>query len=413
MIAVDPYEVTLAVLGGVGLLAAALPGLIRRRPISLPMVLVAVGILVFVALPHWALPDPRTELEATERLTEVGVIVSLLAAGLSINRPLGWSSWGPTWRLLLVTMPLSIALTAGLGVAALGLPVASAVLLGAALAPTDPVIADELTAGDPDDSPSGEDDVRASLTSEAGLNDAFAFPFVYLALTLNGVTAPGELLVWFGLDVVVRIGVGIAVGVACGWIVQWLAFRSPHAASRLSTIGDGFVALAFLFLSYGVAELAFGYGFVAVFVAAVTFRRVERDHEYHRTLHEFSRQIEAIATIVLLVLFGGAIVAGLLDAVTWSVVGIAILLVVAVRPIAGLTGLLGSRVSRTNRIIIALFGIRGVGSFYYLAYGLRSESFPEAPTLWAVVAATVLLSIVVHGTTAGAALRRIDRRPTT
>jgi NhaP-type Na+/H+ or K+/H+ antiporter len=412
MIAVDPYEVTLAVLGAVGLLAAAIPGLVRGRPVSLPMILVAVGVILFAAVPQFSPPDPRSELELTERLTEMGVIVSLLAAGLAINQPIGWRSWGPTWRLLAVTMPLSIALTAVLGVAALGLPVASAVLLGASLAPTDPVIADELTAGDPDDSPSGEDDVRATLTSEAGLNDALAFPFVYLALTLNGVTAPGELLVWFTLDVVVRIGVGVVVGVACGWIVQWLAFRSPHRASRLSTIGDGFAALAFLFLSYGLAELAHGYGFVAVFVAALTFRRAERSHEYHRTLHEFSRQLEAIAMIVLLVLFGGAIVAGILDEVTWAVLGVAVLLVLVVRPVASTVGLLGSRVSRRNRAIIAVFGIRGVGSFYYLAYGLRSESFPEAPTLWAAVSVTVLLSIVIHGTTAVAALRRIDRRRT-
>ena len=220
MIPLDHYEVVLALLGAVGLVAAVLPAILHQRPVSLPMVLVAVGALLFATVPQLQPPEPREELELTERLTEIGVIVSLLAAGLAINRPVGWRSWAPTWRLLAITMPVAIAVTAGIGVLALGVPLASAILLGSALAPTDPVVAEELTVDEPEASPRGEDDVRATLTSEAGLNDALAFPFVYLALALNGTTSTGELARWFALDVVVRISVGLVIGMACGWAVQ-------------------------------------------------------------------------------------------------------------------------------------------------------------------------------------------------
>jgi NhaP-type Na+/H+ or K+/H+ antiporter len=408
----DPYEIVLTLLGVVGLVAAVLPPLLHDRPVSLPMLLVALGALLFVAVPVLEPPDLGEELQLTERLTEFGVIVSLLASGLAINRPLGLRSWAPTWRLLAVTMPLGIAATAVIGVAGLGLPLATAVLLGAALAPTDPVVADELAVDEPAGSPSGEDDVRATLTSEAGLNDALAFPFVYLALTLNGIVGPGDIATWFGVDLVLRIVIGLAAGVACGYGVQWLAFRLPHDDARLARNGEGFVALAFLFLSYGVAELLHGYGFLAVFVAAVTFRSGERHHQYHGALHTFTQQIERLAVIILLVLFGGALVGGLLDAVTWPVVVTAVVLVAVVRPATALLALLGSYVTRPNRAIIAFYGVRGIGSIYYVAYALGTESFAEAPTLWATVAVTILVSIVVHGATEVTAQGRIDVRRT-
>lgn len=405
----DQYEVALFAVGSVALLAAIVPAWVRHRPLSLPMLLLGIGLAGFAVVPALRVPSPADNLELTEKLTELGVIVSILVAGLSIDRTIGLRSWRPTWRLLAIAMPLCIAAIAGLGVVALGLPLAGAILLGSVLAPTDPVIAEELTVEEPDEhgDADGEDVVRATLTSEAGLNDALAFPFVYLAIVVHDDGSVGSILEWFALDVVVRIAVGVVAGLVCGRVVQWLAFRQPHDDSRLSVTGEGFVAMAIVFVTYGLAELCYGYGFLAVFVAAVTFRASERTHDYHHVLHDFAHQIERIAVIVLLLLFAGSLLSNTFAAVDWRTVAVGACVVFVVRPLAGLAALVRTDVATTNRVIIAGFGVRGIGSIYYLAYALRQGDFAGAELLWATVGSTIVISIVVHGALAPMALGRI------
>ena len=395
----DPYEVLLLVAGLVALLAAIVPALIARQAVSLPMILVATGVAVFGLVPALRVPNPADDLELTEKLTEMGVIVSILVAGLSIDRPIGWRSWRPTWRLLTITMPLCIAAIAGLGVVVLGLPLAAAVLLGSVLAPTDPVIAEELTVEAPDEhgNAESEDVVRATLTSEAGLNDALAFPFVYLAIVLHDGSSVSSIFEWFALDVGVRITIGVAVGYGCGRAVQWLAFHQPHRPSKLSETSEGFVALAIILTTYGLTELCYGYGFLAVFVAAVSFRTVERTHEYHQTLHDFAHQLERIAVIALLLLFGGSLLSATVDSITVSTVIVGVIVVVVVRPLFGWLALAQTNIASTNRWIIAGFGVRGIGSVYYLAYAFRQSDFANPDVLWATVASTIVVSILVHG----------------
>ena len=170
------------------------------------------------------------------------------------------------------------------------------------------------------------------------------------------------------------------------------------------------MALAGTFLAYGVTELVGGYGFLAVFVAAVVLRRSETDHDFHETLHDFAEQTEQLLMIVLVVLLGGAVASGVLDALTWqaAVAGLAVLFVV--RPLAAWVALLRTRTPPAERAAIAFFGIRGIGSLYYLAYALNAQRFDEAELLWATVAFTVVVSIVVHGTTATMVTRRLDAR---
>jgi len=409
----DPYEVTLLTAGVVGLIAAVVHRSVRSWPFSLALVLTTIGAAVFASVPALRIPDLRTNLELTEKLTEAGVLLSLTVAGLAIDRPLGWKSWMPTWRLLAITMPLCIAATAIVGSSVLGLSLASAVLLGAVLAPTDPVVADELTIEGPvdEDDPHDDSDVaRSTLTSEAGLNDALAFPFVYLAVAINdNGTGWGSMLEWFGRDVLVRLTVGVAVGLLVGRGVAWLSFRHPREHVRLSTTAQGFVALASMLVAYGAAELAYGYGFLAVFIAAVVFRREERDHEYHRVLHDFTAQLERVAVVGLLLVLGGAFLGGILSASSSVTVASAVLFVVVVRPVCGFIGLAGMRLSRVHRQTMAVFGIRGIGSIYYLSYALRTSDFTDVDVLWATVAATVIASIVIHGTGATLARRRLDR----
>ena len=442
---VDRYELAVALVGVVALLAAWLPAYIARRPVSLPLLLVLVGV-VALALPlGFPSPDPRAHTAVAERLTELGVIVALMGTGLKIDRPLGWRSWRTTWRMLAVAMPVGILGVALLGGGLLGLALPSALLLGAVLAPTDPVLAGDVQVGEPttveareeragelagsaDDAgaeavvgtgragsvegpPVGEeDDVRFTLTSEGGLNDALAFPFVYAAILMaeHGTAPQGWLLEWVAVDVVYRLVVALVLGVVIGRLLAVVAFRPPGPLTALARIPQGYVAIAATLLTYGLTELAQGYGFLAVFVAAVTLRSSERAHRYHRRLHDFTAQAESLLVVGLLILFGGAVASGLLSALTWQGALVVVLAVVVVRPLSGLVALVGTGLPRPERWAIAFFGIRGIGSLYYLAYAATAAEFAGIDEIWAVVALTILVSIVLHGITATPVMSVVD-----
>ena len=412
----DAHSVVYALAGLAALGGALLPRLIGHLPASPPMAFLALGVLVFSLPLGLGDIDPIDRGEATEYLTEIGVIVALMGAGLKLDRPLGWRTWQPTVRLLAVTMPLSILLAAVIGWWAVGLAPATALLLGAVLAPTDPVLASDVQVGPPGGEPGEEDDLRFALTSEAGLNDALAFPFTNAAIAMAaaGAGSSSWLLEWFGVDVLYKLVVGLVAGVLIGMLLSVVVFRTPENL-RLASRGEGFVALAGTFLAYGVTELVGGYGFLAVFVAAVVLRRSEADHEFHETLHDFAEQTEQLLMIVLVVLLGGAVASGVLDPLTWPAAGAALAILFVVRPLTAWVALLRTSTPRGERAAIAFFGIRGIGSLYYLAYALNAERFPEAELLWATVAFAVVVSIVVHGTTATMVTRRLDAqagRPT-
>ncbi len=406
----DPYILLLVGLGALILLVAWLPMALRALPLSLPIFCVAAGFGVF-SLSHLGLgtsPSPLRYPLLTERLTELVVIVALTGAGLKLDRPFGWRTWAMTWRLLAIAMPLSILGIALLGHSILGLGVATAILLGAALAPTDPVLAADVQVGPP--SSGKEDEVRFTLTAEAGLNDGLAFPFVNLAVALALHGGWGSWTAkWLAVDLVWKLAAGVAVGWAVGAMLGWLTFRVPNR-TQLSRTGDGFVALGVTFLAYGLTELAHGYGFLAVFVAALAMRSAERQHAYHERLHDFADQTERLLMMLVLVAFGGAIAGGLLSPLTWSGVAAAVLFIFLVRPAAGMASLIGSPYPLRERAAIAFFGIRGLGSFYYVAYALNEAEFDRADELWAAVGFTVLISILLHGTTVTPAMNHLDRR---
>ena len=172
---------------------------------------------------------------------------------------------------------------------------------------------------------------------------------------------------------------------------------------------SGFVAVAITLVSYGLTELAEGYGFLAVFVAAVAIRGYERTHHYHREMHDFSDQIERVLIAVLLVLFGGAIVHGLLNPLTWGGAALGLLLLLVIRPLVGWLTLSGSRATPRQRWVIAGFGIRGIGSFFYLAFALEKARFPNPEQLWAITGFVVLVSVTVHGILATPVMNWVDR----
>jgi len=411
-------------IGLVVILAAWVPSTIERRPVSLPIVLVALGAAMF-ALPWFDPPDPRDHLDTTRQLTEVGVLVALAGAGISIDRPVGLRAWAITWRLLSVGMIASIAGIAALGVVLLRLDLPTAVLLGAVLAPTDPVLASDVQVGEPvldERRLHEEDDVRFGLTSEAGLNDGLAFPFVYLALALALAGASGEagdgvglgaaLTDWFTVDLLYAVTAGVVVGWFCGRALGAVVFDGAWRLPPIASASQGFVALGLTMVAYGLTEAVHGYGFLAVFVAAVALRRRRRTADYHAVLHSFTIEIEQVVSSVLLVLFGGAL-SILVVEMTWRDVVAALAVLFVVRPIAGHLALLGSRVRGPERRAIAFFGIRGVGSVYYLAYAATAPADDGAADLatdrlWGVVACTLLMSIAVHGITATRVMERLD-----
>jgi NhaP-type Na+/H+ or K+/H+ antiporter len=332
-----------------------------------------------------------------------------MGAGLKVERPIGWRSWRLCWRMLGIAMPLTIGALTALGMGLFGIGAATALLLAAALAPTDPVLASDVQIERPGSDQ--DDEARFTLTSEAGLNDAFAFPFVHLAI----LAAAGGwgIATWssFALDAVaIRLAIGLVAGVGAGWVIGHFVY-GVHEERQLSRTGDGFVALGATLAIYALTELAHGYGFLAVFVAGLMLRRAARDHDFNDRLHDFADESERLLMMVLLVLFGGMLSAGdLLSFIGWPDVAFAAAALFVVRPLAGWIALAGLKLDPLERGVVAFFGIRGLGSVFYFAYGINQGAFEEPTRLWGAVGLVILISILLHGVTVTPVMKRLERR---
>ncbi|MFB9861753.1 cation:proton antiporter [Rufibacter immobilis] len=404
----DVYLISFLVIGIAALAMAWLPTWFKKVPFSYAMLFVVVGFLLFklpIGLPE---PDPLRENDLALRLSELCVIITLMGTGIKINRPFSFFSWQVPFRLVSWTMLLSIGALAWIAWQFLGFPVASAVLLAAAMAPTDPVLASDVQVGPP--SEEIEDAPRFALTAEAGLNDGMAFPFTWLgiALATKGLAPENWLTHWLTYDLLYRIAVGVGVGYLMGRVLAYLLFKLPKK-SRFPETQDGFVAISATLLVYALTEMLHGYGFIAVFLTGLTLKHQEKDYSYHRELHDFTDQIERILLVIVLILLGGSLSRGLLDALTWqgALVGVGFLLVV--RPLAGYIGLLGIKVKTREKWAISFFGIRGIGSIFYISFALGKASFANPEEIWAVAGFTILLSIVLHGVLATPVMQYLDK----
>ena len=411
------YEVLMLGVGASLVFGTWLPQRLFGRHVTLPLLHAAFG-----AAAAWLArdaigvsTDPRRWSELVERLTELTVIVSLFGAGLAIAKPMRWREWTPALRLLLIGMPLTIAGVMAGGVWA-GLGPASALLLGAVLAPTDPVLAASVSVPDPGGK--HEDPLRFPLTGEAALNDGFAFPFVYLAVTwaeagggwsdLSG----GMLAKWAAWELLGKIAVGLAVGAACGYAAARIVVPASQGR-RLPLSGEhvGAVVLGTVLLTYALAEWAGGYGFLAAFACGAVVRRQEESADRNEALHEECEALEMTLTGVCLFLLGAAAMT-LWDRIEWTDWLLAGALLFLIRPAAGFLSQVGVEESKRTRLVVAFFGIRGVGSLYYLAYAAgKFSADPDGADeaagfagpvleLWPVVFAAVLLSLLLHGTLA-------------
>jgi NhaP-type Na+/H+ or K+/H+ antiporter len=409
----DLYLLTFVVIGASALAMAWLPTLFEKVPLSYSMVFILVGFLIYklpLGLPN---PEPLRNNEMVLRLSELCVIITLMGTGIKINRKPTWQNWRIPLRLVSWTMLLCIAGLTALGWFWLEMPLASAVLLAAALAPTDPVLAADVQVGPP--SEEVEDHTRFSLTAEAGLNDGMAFPFTWLAIVLAGLaqgTTDGDgswWARWLSYDVLYRIVAGVGVGFLIGKAVAYLVFKLPRKG-KLPEIHDGFVAISTTLLVYGLTEFLHGYGFIAVFIAGLTIKNSEKNNEYHREMHDFTDQIERMLVVVVLILFGGSLGQGLLDALTWqgALVGLAFIFII--RPLAGMIGLMGSEIKRSEKWAISFFGIRGIGSIFYLSFAFAHAKFASPDEIWAVAGFTILVSIFTHGFLATPIMLYLDKR---
>lgn len=402
----DNYLVTLAVIGAATLGMAWIPALSKKLRISYSVVYILLGFIIYSFLDGLPEPNPTKETDVTLRLTEIVVIISLMGAGLRIDESFSFKGWAVPFKLVSVTMVASILVTTILGFYWLHLPLSSALLLGAALAPTDPVLASDVQVGPPLEKKRSI--VRFSLTAEGGLNDGMAFPFTWLAIVL--VSAPFDAATvgaWFSEYVVVKIVIGIIVGVVFGKGLSFLVFKLPARASITMT-NDGLVGISATLLVYGITEVLYGYGFIAVFVCAVTFRKSEQHHEYHLRLHDFMDQVERILVAIVLVLFGGSIANGIFSILEWRFVAFGLISVLAIRPFCAYLSIIRSPMRTNEKVAVSFFGIKGVGSLFYLAFALKEAPFENTAELWSVVSFVILCSIIIHGLSAVDTFSKIE-----
>lgn len=379
------------------------PALARRYHINLPAIYIGLGVIATgFGFPYLSPLGSEMQAVIITHATELIVIVSLTAAGLAIDLKAGWKRWGATWRLLGIAMPLTILALIGLGFWA-GLGVAGAVLLGAALAPTDPVLARSVQVGSPGQK---EDPTRIALTAEAGLNDGLAFPFVWAAIALAAGTF--NWTEFLAYDVLYRVAAGAAIGWGVGWVItRLLVSRLGDAANERSS--PLIVILAATFIAYGLAEFAHAYGFLSVFIAARSGRHHDQDRKvrdtgeeaYANDVHESADQIEGILMVLLLLWFGTFVAAELWHQWRWSDIIIALSLLFIVRPLAGWIAMLGFARPRAERFKMAFFGIRGMGTIFYIAYAQTHAQFDDIDAVWRIAGLCILISVLMHESLAG------------
>lgn len=433
----------MAATGALLLMMALSATLIRKLPLTSGIVYLGVGVLVGPAVLGWLTIDLPADAPWFERLTEFAVLASLFVGGLTLRLPLRDAAWRAPLRLAGPAMVLTIAGASLVLTVVLGWPIGLAVLTAAILAPTDPVLAGEVSVSEAAD----EDRMRYGLSGEAGFNDGTAFPFVVFGLLLLEHGGLGDWVREWALSRVLwAIPAGLAIGYGVGRLVGRLGVALRRRQADLHAPSD-FLALAAIALAYTAAEAAHGWGFLSVFAAGVGMRHTERqvvqEHphpdaaarapEEHPPAEDlvdgrpseaaleqptvaagvlvnetliFGDTLERLLEVVLVVLVGVLVVP------TFSLTGlvVAALLFVVIRPLAVWVALLGTSLSRHQQALLAWFGIRGIGSLYYLSHamthGLDGEGAAQATS---VVVTVVAASIIVHGVTGQPLLARYER----
>jgi NhaP-type Na+/H+ or K+/H+ antiporter len=383
----------------------------HERAFSAALIYLGLGALAALAIRLFHIPwlDPFGDARVVEHIAEVALIFALFSSGLKLDRPLRWREWDSVTRMLALAMPLTMAGIALFGTQVMGLSLGAALLLGAMLSPTDPVLAGDIGVGPPGDE--AEHEPNFALTAEAGGNDGLAAPLVLLGVFVAEKGGTGWLGEWLVADLLYACAAGVAIGAAVGWgaawSVHWLRDRD-----LLAPTFDGYHAVATALVLYGAAEAAGGYGFLAVFAGGLAFRRYEHDHELNGSVHAGAEQVEKFMELAAILLLGSLLTGEGLTAPGWTGWLLAIVLLVVIRPLSTFVSLFRSQVETAGgRTVVAWFGVRGVGTIYYAATvvgaGVLSGG-EEKLVVWTAIAC-VIVSIVVHGVTGGPALKLLFR----
>lgn len=405
----DIYILDLLVIGLLLLTVTLGSGLIERLPLSYSIIYLLVGVLLS---PYgFNLIQLRPDTEFLERLTEFVVIVSLFSCGLKMNRPLNLWAWNSTVRLIGLLMPISIFAIAAVGHWGLGMTWAGAVLLGAILAPTDPVLASEVQLNHPGD----RDELRFGLTSEGGLNDALAFPFVYFGLHwLKDSNLENWFRDWVIVDLFWAIAAGLGMGIIVARGVVWIDKRVRKFIA-VDSLMENFIALSIILITYALTEIVNGYGFLAVFVAGIVTQRSYHDPEKQFSQLEFTETIEKLMEVGTILLLGSLLrVEPVLKFLPQALL-VAGALIFIIRPLGAWISTVGESYSPMRRWLFGWFGIRGVGSLYYLFYalgeGLKGDIGEQIAWITFI---TITISVVIHGTSSTPLMnwygRSIERR---
>jgi len=396
--------------GGLMLVRGLTSTLLQRSPVTAAIIYLAVGLLVGPSVLNVFHFNPLKESALLEVLTEVAVLISLFSAGIKMPAPFSFARWRAPILLATVSMSVTVAMVAAFACYVLRLPLGAGVLLGAIVAPTDPVLATDVQIRHPGD----RDQLRFTLTCEAGMNDGSAFPFVMLGLGLLGLHDLGDGgLRWIVVDALWAPVGGIAIGVVAGIALArlgWKLRREPHKHELM----DDFLGLGLIGVVYGLTVLLHAWGFLAVFFAAVALRQTEMKlakaarasmaaHPDPEPLPPtvskgalvFKEHLERLSELVLILLVGGTL---FLSSWSWDGVGLALFLFMVARPISVLVGLLGTGTSWRIVGLTGWFGVRGIGSLYYMMYAIQ-HGLPEALALPLInlTLIVVTLSILLHG----------------
>ena len=414
-----------ALVGALLLVIGVASTLLKRVPVTSAMLYLGVGLLLGPTGVDAFRFNPLREAPLLEVLTEVAVLISLFSAGVKMPVPFAVAAWRAPLLLATLSMALTVGLVAAFAFYALGLPLGAGILLGAIVAPTDPVLATDVQSRHPGD----RDRLRFTLTSEAGMNDGTAFPFVMLGLGLLGLHDLGEVGVrWLLVDVIWGIAGGVAMGVLAGWALAHLGWWLRGAQQKRHLLDD-FLGLGLIALVYGVSLQLHTLGFLAVFFAAVALRQTEMKLSERAAQQVvavpvelpsepppsvsggslvFKEHLERLSELLLVLLLGGSLY---LDSWSWSAVGLALFLFGVARTLSVLVGLFGTRTPRRMLGMTGWFGVRGIGSLYYLMYAIQ-HGLPEplALQLMHFTLIVVAMSIVLHGLSVKPLMNLVWRR---
>lgn len=400
---------------------------LRSLPLTSPMVYLLTGWVLGPAAMDALRPDPTAHSALLEQIAELGLLVSLFAVGLQLRARMRDRRWRVPLKLAFVSLSLVVLMVAAVGVLLLGLALGVAIVLGAILAPTDPVLASALQ----QEKGAEAHPVGFTLAAEGGFNDGAAYPFVILGLALAGLVER-PLLHWLVVDFVWStvggLGIGFTLGALVGKSVVFLRSRRGQALGL-----DVFLGLGLIGTSYGLAHLCAASGFLAVFAAGLALGQVrERPspgsvalelpptssghpyatlaaHSHHASqtmrgsVEGFNEQMEKISEMGLVLLVGAMLPYAPVTPSTWWFVP---LLLFVVRPLSVLPSYVGERAGATHIALASWFGIRGIGSLFYLLLALRSGVVgPAAVTLTSLTLWAIAVSIVLHGLSARPLMR--------